>query len=332
VAEPRGPRSRAQLGGRRTTNDRSARSSSSLILFALVGATLVVVGSASPFQGIRTRLYDALAPVRSAGSTISEPFSNLLDSSDSRSALEQENEDLRERLVDAQSKLAVAEDAIRERRELLAMAGLEEATGLPSVAARVSVSAIDNLNVSIEISRGSNDGVKVGMPVVAGYSLVGRVTVVTPRASRVRLLTQRKAVVGIRHSSSGEVGTAVGQGPGKPLVLNLIDPTAVVRPGDELVTSGLVNARFPAGLSVGRVVSAQVEQGELQQTVTVQPIVDLDQLSLVRVLLWTPPEVVPAERVTTVAVPTTTAGPTSLPTVGSGSVDPGPSTTVAVSP
>jgi rod shape-determining protein MreC len=301
VAEPRGPRSRSPLGGRsnRSPGPRSDRNSSSLVLFVLISATIIVIGSSSPLAGVRGRIHDLFAPARSVGDTVAKPGSNLWDSVRSRTRLEDENAKLRQELADAQTKVALAEDALRERRELFALNDVEEVTGIPAVSARVTQSSFDSFTVTIELTRGENDGVKVGMPVVSGYGLVGVVTAVTPRAARVRLLTDRESVIGVRHARTGDSGFAIGSGRSKALSVQVIEPTTPVRAGDTFVTAGLINAAYPAGLAVGTVLSAQWEQGQLQQTVTLNPMIDLDRLSLVKVLLWTPPPLVPADIVTT---------------------------------
>jgi rod shape-determining protein MreC len=261
----------------------------------LLSVTLIVIGSSGPFAGIRGRLSDVFAPIRTAGGTITQPFSNLADSVRNTKKLRSENEDLRRRLADAQSQIAIADDAVRERKELLAMNGLDDVTSLTKVKARVVTSALDNFNVTIEIDKGARNGIQVGMPVAAGYGLVGRIVTVTPRAALVRLFTDPESEVGVRHANSGVIGIIRGEGYGKQMTISRLDPTAVIKPGDVMMTSGLANSRYPAGLEVGTVISAKLEQGKLEQTVVMKPFAELDRLTFVAVLLWTPPPPVPFE-------------------------------------
>jgi rod shape-determining protein MreC len=287
-----------------------------------MSVTLIVVGSSGPFTGIRGRLSGLFAPLRAAGGTVTQPISNLADSVRNTNKLRSENEDLRRRLAEAQSNIAIADDAVRERKELLAMSGLDEITSLKRVTARVATSSLDNFNAKIEIDKGSKDGISVGMPVAAGYGLVGRIVTVTPKASLVLLFTDPGSEVGVRHANSGVVGIIEGDGPGKQMMVSRLDPTALINPGDVMVTSGLVNSRYPAGLEVGTVVSAKQEQGKLDQTVVMKPFAELDRLTFVAVLLWTPPPPVPFEPpvpVSVVAPPSTLVDPTN-PTSDQGDV------------
>jgi rod shape-determining protein MreC len=290
---------------------------------------LIVIGQSKPFSGVRGTLGSVFAPLRAAGETVTQPISNTFEAIGSRNELKDDNEDLRRRLNEAQSKLAAAEDALRERREVLAMEGLEEITSIKTVKARVSATAMDNFDVTIEIDRGSQHGVVEGMPVADGYGLVGQVTIVTKRSSRVRLFTDPASQIGVRHATSGVVGIIRGEGRGKAMQVSRIDPRATIKPGDVMVTSGLTNSRFPAGLQVGTVLSAKLEQGKLEQTVVMKPFIELDRLTFVSVLLWTAPPPVPFEK----PIPTSTIAPaTQDPAVASTQGDPQSSTTVGANP
>ena len=102
----------------------------------------------------------------------------------------------------------------------------------------------------IEIDRGSDQGLKVGMPVVAGAGLVGKVTEVQPTRSVIKLLTDPDIVVGVRLVSSGETALLHGQGDGQPLVVDAgVDPKTPVAPAEQITTSGEDRAVYPAGIS-----------------------------------------------------------------------------------
>ena len=81
---------------------------------------------------------------------------------------------------------------------------------------------------------------------------------------------------------------AGGNGPGRPLRLDLVDAKTRVTKGDQVVTSGLQGGRFPAGIPVGRISSVTTAPGAIQPDVEVDPIVDLHRLEFVKVLQWAP--------------------------------------------
>jgi rod shape-determining protein MreC len=287
----------AGLGSRsasrsRGDSNRPTRSNSLLFFVALLATTLIVVGSTGPFAGVRGVFADLLGPVRSAGSAVFSPVTDFFGSVGSQRDLRRENQRLREENVELSSQVALSDDAMREREELLELNKIDDVRSLPQVVAQVVGGVTSNFDVTIQIDAGSDQGIKVGMPVVAGLSLIGRVTVVTGSSARVRLFTDTSVGVGVRLADSGKLGVIQGRGAGNEIQVALVDPSTKVRKGEYVITSGLATSRFPRGLLVGRVTRAEVVPGQLDQTVVIEPFTELDRIGFVKVLLWTPPELV----------------------------------------
>ena len=113
-----------------------------------------------------------------------------------------------------------------------------------------------NFSHTIDISKGSDDGLKVDMPVVNGAGLVGRIVQVTPNRSTVQLITDPDFLVGVRLLGSDlATGTAHGQGQGEDLLVDtrlepdIDDPP---KPGTALTTSGAQLSAFPDSIPVGQ--------------------------------------------------------------------------------
>jgi rod shape-determining protein MreC len=155
------------------------------------------------------------------------------------------------------------------------------------VAARVVDTTASNFEVSVQIDRGTDAGVGVGMPVVAGQGLVGRVVGVSSSRATVLLETDPSFSVGVR-LPTGEAAVAAGTGRNHTMRVDLVDPGIKLNGGDVLFTSGLQLERFPPGIPVGRVRAARQVPGALQQAVSVDPAVDLQRLEFVKVLQWSP--------------------------------------------
>src|SRR2546428_701171 len=81
------------------------------------------------------------------------------------------------------------------------------------------------------IDRGSRQGVRKNMPVVAGDGLVGRVVKVGLSDSVVLLELDRSSAVASRIASTGETGLLEGDGSDSP-DLQLFNPDAKVAVGD----------------------------------------------------------------------------------------------------
>jgi rod shape-determining protein MreC len=146
-----------------------------------------------------------------------------------------------------------------------------------------------NFEQTVEIDKGTEDGIKVGMPVVSAAGLVGKIVDVSDQRSIVGLISDPGFRVGVRLVDSQDVGVARGQGTGQPLIVDTgIDSKLDVKEGEVITTSGLERTLFPPDVPVGKVLSKQTSPGELEQDLFVQPLADLDGLSYVNVMLWEP--------------------------------------------
>ncbi len=135
----------------------------------------------------------------------------------------------------------------------------------------------------VTINVGAQQGVETGMPVVSGGAgLVGRVTEVSPRTSKVKLLTDADSAVAALLQTSRVSGLVVGQ-PDGSLLMKYIPQEDSVGADEIVLTSGLGGV-LPKGLVIGQVTKVEQEDYELFQSATVRPAVDLSRLELVLVI------------------------------------------------
>ena len=272
---------------------RSGRSRFTLALLILTSVTVLTLDfrGSSAIHSVRNSASSAFSPVRDAAGRVFSPVSNAWKGLFHYGDVTKENERLRAQLEDAQGQAAQGADAKKQLEELSSVEGIVQFTQLPSVTSEVISGPLTNFEHTLEIDRGSSKGIKVGMPVVTGAGLIGRVVDVQGNRSVIKLLTDPDIVAGIRLASSGETGLLHGQGDGKPLVIDAgIEPKVNV-PMDEMVlTSGEDRATFPGAIPIGRVSKAELADGQLTQVLTVTPLADLGRLTFVKVLLWEPPQ------------------------------------------
>jgi rod shape-determining protein MreC len=132
------------------------------------------------------------------------------------------------------------------------------------------------------INRGSDDGLRRGMPVVTTEGLVGRIAAVTAGAARVQLITDSEMVVNVRLQNSQESATLTGSLTGE-LALANIQPDASILVGELILTSGL-GGSYPPNLLVGQVSGVRSQPLELFQTASVQTAVDFENLEIVLII------------------------------------------------
>lgn len=132
------------------------------------------------------------------------------------------------------------------------------------------------------INRGSNDGIRRGMPVVTNQGLVGRIDAVIADAARVQLITDPASTVNVQLQNAEVDATLKGSVTGD-LNLDLIPQDTNLQAGDLVLTSGL-GGGYPPNLIVGQVGNTRTRDFDLFQQATVQPVVDFNRLPIVLVI------------------------------------------------
>lgn len=269
---------------------RGARPRFTLLLLVLTSVTLLTLDfrGDGALSGVRSGAREVLSPLQGIAGAVTRPLGDIVQGVIHRGDLEAENAQLRAQLEEARGAAAEAEDAQRERRALLDIQDLDFAGDIPNVPARVISNTPSNFELAVVIDRGTEHGIAEDMPVVAGAGLVGKVTEVSSNRSVVRLLTDLTFSVGVRFTASGDVGIATGRGRDEPMRVDLVDSATSVGRRELVVTSGLQQSAYPAGIPVGRVAAARSVAGEDEKRVTVNPLVDIRRLAFVKVLQWTP--------------------------------------------
>lgn len=276
---------------------RSGRSRFTLLLLVLTSITVLTLdfrGQGSDvIEGARELASTAFAPIESAAQRVTEPLGDAWHGISEYDDVRRENDELRRLLAERDGE-TITDDAAREQlQELLAQENLPWVGDIPTVSARVVTGSPSNFEHTIEIDRGSNDGVRADMPVVTGAGLIGRVVQASPNRSVVLLVTDPSFKVGVRVAPSQETGLATGTGDGRPLVIDFgIPKDSHIREGDAVTTSGLAGelpSLFPQDLPVGRVSSTTLAPDGLEQRLEVEPAADMDQVTFVKVLLWEAP-------------------------------------------
>jgi len=132
------------------------------------------------------------------------------------------------------------------------------------------------------INRGSDDGIRRGMPVVTQQGLVGRVTAVTAGAARVQLITDPASVVNVRVEPSRADAVLKGELSGD-ITIDMIPQGADIKTGNLVLTSGL-GGGYPTNVLIGQIASIRSRDQDLFQQGILQPVVDFSRLEIVLVI------------------------------------------------
>jgi rod shape-determining protein MreC len=158
-----------------------------LILTSILLITLDQRGNAV-IDRSRSGFSLVLEPFDAAARTISRPVINAWNGIANYDDLQRENEVLRAQIENQRGAEIQARAAILEYQELLQLNRLLGTSSYPAETARVIGDRPGNFQYTVEIDKGSNDGIAPGMPVVDGGGLVGTISRVFPNQSVVLLV------------------------------------------------------------------------------------------------------------------------------------------------
>lgn len=264
------------------------RSSSSRSLQVILGIFLAASLIALALGGYLTPVFRlAMEPLVAAQSWLATRVTavqNLLTASEDVQRLQQRNAELEQEVANLQAEIIQLKQQLAETRILAAL--LEFARANPEnkyVAAAVIGRDPNPFLKYVIINRGSDDGLRRGMPVVTQRGLVGRVAAVTASAARVQLITDPASSINVRLEPSRAQAVLVGSLTGD-LSLDMIPQTATVQPGDLVLTSGL-GGNYPPNILIGQILSVRRRETDLFQSATLQPVVDFSQLEIVLVIV-----------------------------------------------
>lgn len=199
-------------------------------------------------------------------------------------ALRQRNTELEADVAELQAQVIQLQQQVGQTAILAAL--LDFAQAIPEY--RFRAAAVIGRDPSpflhyVIINRGSNDGIRRGMPVVTDQGLVGRVDAVIADAARVRLITDSASNVNVRLQNAEVDASLVGSVTGD-VRLDLIPQDVAIEVGDLVLTSGL-GGGYPPNFIVGQVVNMRSRDFDLFQQATVQPVVDFNRLQIVLVIV-----------------------------------------------
>jgi rod shape-determining protein MreC len=264
-----------------------------LVTLIVVSIALTTVysreGERGPLHQTRVGVLAVTAPLEQAGSLVAAPFNavgsffgGLAVSRSEVTQLRDQNEQLRMEVTQLQEQKL-------EYDRLTGLLGLKQALKLPSTAARVIGLPTNSWEGALVVDKGSAAGIRLGMPVVATEGLLGQIVEVSPNASKIRLITDRRSGVAAFVQRTRAPGIVRGSFE-SALSLDFVDRSFKTQPGDVAVTSGLGGV-YPKGIVIGDVSQVQDERDKPYPQITVTSRVRIDELE--EVLIITAPQAKP---------------------------------------
>lgn len=213
-----------------------------------------------------------------------------------RSAL-QTNTELEQRTILLQDELSRLRSLREENRVLRELLDLRETSSYQMHPVLVVSKSLTGINNNLTINAGTEQGVKLGMPVVNHQGLIGTVVLAGRNHSKVLPLFSLPFRASVSIEDSRAYGILSWESRNMTeLVMRFVPQTITVEEGMRVHTSGLSN-QYPEGIPVGEVLYAVPEPGRETQLIYIRPNVSFTNLAEAHVLLYEPePEVIDLEQ------------------------------------
>ncbi len=244
------------------------------------------------------RYGEKLSPIKQVVGTVVTPMqvginsigtyiSDKLDTFKSINELLAENEKLQEQVsvLSYENKLLLQDKyELDGLRELYALD--QKYLDYPKVAARVISKDPNNWYNIFTIDKGSRDGLKKDMNVLAGNGLAGIITEVHYNYSVVRSIIDDNSNVSGMFLKTSDTCNVEGDlrlmDSGK-IRVNDINKDAQINEGDEIVTSH-ISSKFLQGILIGYVSDLELDASNMTKTAYLTPVVDFERLEEVLII------------------------------------------------
>ena len=197
-----------------------------------------------------------------------------------------ENEELKRQLAAAEIALQEQRALADRARGLQKLLELRDHLELGTTGAEIIGSSASPDFRTLTVDKGTRDGVRPDMAVIAPAGIVGRVVVPSARSAKVQLLIDRNAAAAVIVERSRAQGVVVG-GDNDRLQMQYVSEASDVAVGDLVVTSG-IDTIYPKGLVVGKVETVE-KNGPAFKRIVVKPAVDFSQIEEVLIVLTPTP-------------------------------------------
>lgn len=254
----------------------------------LAGALLLLfLLPESASSGLKGSLREGLAPLHGVLSGTALRLREVTSTLRGFGGLVGENRRMAENLIRLQAELRRLGALQEENDQLRTSLGFVRSSAFRLVPAQIIARDVSGWWQTVRINRGLQAGVEKACAVVTQDGLAGRTLDVSNSTAEVLLLSDPACRVAVRLPRTDAFGILRGTGVsfnGQVLCrLELINRNLEIRPGDEVVTSGLGGV-FPQDLRVGYVDSVKKDASGLTQSARVQPCAVLSAMSTVFVI------------------------------------------------
>lgn len=263
------------------------------ICIIFIGLSLVSDKTSGPFKVVADY---TVVPMQKGINRVGMFLNDLTENFDTLQDVKAENKSLKKKvdsLTISNNRLQQEKYELERLRELYKLD--QTYSDYEKIGAHVIGNNGSNWFSTFTIDKGSEDGIKVDMNVMAGAGLVGIVTKVGPHSSEVRaIIDDQSNVSGMVLSTSD---TCVVRGDLKLLAdgrirfEQLANNNTKIKEGEQVVTSQ-ISSKYVQGILIGYISEINVDDNNLTRSGYITPVVDFKKLQEVLVITSTKKDLV----------------------------------------
>jgi rod shape-determining protein MreC len=262
---------------------RSAILATIMVVISLIMLSYNIVNPSAENGFIRKLVLELAVPIENIVNAPVRALNNIWKRYLFLVGLENENRRLLRQNALLTQQLIQHQEGYLEGLRLKKLLSLKNQISYKAVAASVTGRNRKSLHQTVMINKGSAQGIKAGMPVVADSGVVGRIIETSWHVSRVLLLIDENSNVDSLVQGGRVQGILQGNSQGC-CVLKYVPKMEEVHVGDAVITSGICGV-FPKSWLLGTVSRVTRGGDGLFQKVEVVPSVDFSKLEEVLVLM-----------------------------------------------
>ncbi|MCI6859429.1 MAG: rod shape-determining protein MreC [Eubacterium sp.] len=255
------------------------------ICILLLAVSTVFKNSMKPFSAIAGTF---VVPMQDGINSFGIWVDDHMGSVKSRKELQKENKELAkkvEQLTRENEELSSDKKELDSLREMLKLD--QQYAGYKKVGAKIISKGSGNWYHTFVLNKGTADGIKVNMNVLAGNGLVGIVTETGRNYAKVRAIIDDNSSVSAKSTRTGDTCVAKGNSESVEkdgtIDVTYISKDADIKAGDELVTSH-ISSKYLEGIRIGTIEEISVDSSNLTKSARVTPAVDFEHLEDVLVI------------------------------------------------
>ena len=258
-----------------------------LILSVLLAIGLAVVTSLTNVNLPGMLVQGVVTPLRTGVSKLTDQAEQMYGYIFKYEALAAENAALKEELAQMKDDARLADTLKRENDRLRALNELKTThEDYVLVDAYIIAWGSTDWTSTLTVNRGTNVGIEAGMcAITENGEVIGLVSEAGPNYAIIKTVLDSSLGISATITSSGYNGMVQGnyvEGREDLLRMNYLPSNAVIRTGDQVVTSG--STVYPRDLILGYIVDADFDDTGVAKFALLQPAADIDTLEQVFIL------------------------------------------------